>query len=96
MAQGTLNITDSIAASLRLIQHSPIPGGESEGEQVLFPGPQANMGRLWDLYQYEAQARAGPAGAVEAELPDPPLRPDDLSDAEIGNLSAVLVLSCIV
>ena len=96
MAQGTSNVTDCIPTGLRLLDRS-VYGGGSEWERAcaLFSAPQARIGRLWDLDRGEvveaalsADARTARNGELE---PSVSLQSaDDLTEADIGNLNAVL------
>ena len=55
MAQGTPNVADCIPAGLRLLEHRPVNGIGSDGEQAcaLLSGPQTEISRLWDFAGFD-------------------------------------------
>ena len=66
MAQGTPDLDQYFPAGLRILEHRPADGGESEREQAraLLSGPQARISRLRDLADLDEPSRAEPAGAA--------------------------------
>ena len=99
MAQGTPNFTDCIPASLWLLEHRQVSERGNEGKRTcdLLSGPQATISRLWDFDEVEtpagalgANARTGPDAAVALAPAVSHKRADDLTEADIDNLNAVL------
>lgn len=99
MAQGTTNFTDCIPANLRLLENRQGYGGGNEGEQTRapLPGPQAQISRLWDFDKVGSpdrapgtKSRTGPGAAVVPAYTISDRRADDLTEADIDNLNAVL------
>ena len=99
MAQGTENFKDCIPPSLRLLENRQVYGGGKEGERTCDhqSGPQATISRLWDFDEVETPD--GVLGAASPSTPDIAATPtctvsnkrsDDLTEADIDNLSAVL------
>ena len=87
MAQGTPNVAECIPTGLRLLEHQPVNGGGSGREQAcaFSSGPQAKVNRLWEFEDLGKASRAGPVN-----LNSPPQRANDLTEADRGNLNAVL------
>ena len=99
MAQGTENFKDCIAPSLRLLENRQVYAGGNEDERTCDSqsGPQAKISRLWDFDMVEtpdgplgANALADPSEAVTLAYTVSDKRSDDLTEADIGNLNAVL------
>ena len=99
MAQGTTNFTGSIPASLRLLEDRQVYGGGNEGERTsnTLSGLRARISRPWDFDRVEipgnalaADSRTRSDVVVVSASPDPYKRADDLSEADIDNLNAVL------
>ena len=122
MAQGTMNVAECIPAGSRLLEHHPVSGGGSDGNQAcaLFSGSQAKISRLWDFEDFDqapqsgpvnvvgltpnrggdqreaaadaliVNARTGPAAVDEIKSSGSLRRADELTETDIGNLSAVL------
>ncbi len=94
MAQGTENFTDCISASLRLLENRQVYGTGNEEERTRDPlsGPQTKISTLWDFDEVEtpdgarsANARIGLDAAAASHG-----QADDLTEADIDNLNAVL------
>ena len=99
MPQGTENFKDCIAPSLRLLENRQVYAGGNEGERTCASqsGPQAKISRLWDFDMVEttdgplgANALADPSEAVTLAYTVSDKRADDLTEADIDNLNAVL------
>ncbi len=84
MAQGTPDLEQYFPAGLRLLEHRPADGGESERDQAraLLSGPQARISRLRDLADFDQPSRPGPARAAGRTRN----RGGDLSEADVGAL----------
>ena len=99
MAQGTENFKDCIPASLRLLEGRQVYGGGNEGDRIcdVLLGPQAKISRLWDFDKVEApggalgdNSRTDPDVAVAPASTASNKQADDLTEADIDNLNAVL------
>ena len=99
MAQGTENFKDCIPASLRLLEGRQVYGGGNEGDRIcdVLSGPQAKISRLWDFDKVEApggalgdNSRTDPDVAVAPASTASNKQADDLTEADIDNLNAVL------
>ena len=99
MAQGKPNLTDCIPAPLRLLEHETANGGENDGERAsaCLSGPEGRISRLWAFDDPDRTHRSEPVNAVAGTFRtgvDEPCaslsRSDDLTEADIGNLNAVL------
>ena len=96
MAQGQPNLTDFIPAPLRLQQLHLANSGENDGEQAggFVAGSQAGTSRVWDFEDPSHAHRSEPVDVAAPTSEDGPYaslsRADDLTEAEIGNLNAVL------
>ena len=101
MAQGTPNVTDYIAAPLRLLEHRPANNGGGYREQAcaLLSGPQSKISRLSEFADFDERPlsepvnRAGPTpipSLQRSEGGGGTLIADDLTEADVGNLNAVL------
>ena len=86
MAQGTPDLEQYLPAGLRLLEHRPASGGESEREQAraLLPGPQARISRLRDRADLDEPSRPEPARATGRTRN----RGGDRSEADAGALNA--------
>ena len=86
MAQGTPDLEQYFPAGLRLLEHRPAGGGESEREQAraLLSGPQARISRLRDFAALDEPSRPGPARAAGRTRN----RGGDRSEADAGALIA--------
>ena len=76
MAQGTPDLEQYLPAGLRLLEHRPANGGESEREQAraLLSGPQARISRLRDLADFDEPSRPE-TGPSSRSHPEPGRRP---------------------
>ena len=86
MAQGTPDLEQYLPAGLRILEHRPANGGESEREQAraLLPGPQARISRLRDRADLDEPSRPEPARATGRTRN----RGGDRSEADAGALIA--------
>ena len=86
MAQGTPDLEQYFPAGLRLLEHRPAGGGESEREKVyaLPSEPQARISRLRDFSDLDGPSRPGPAGAAGRTRK----RAGDRSEGDTGALIA--------
>ena len=84
MAQGTPDLEQYLPAGLRLLEHRPASGGESEREQAraLLSGPQARISRLRNLADLDEPSRPEPARATGRTRN----RGGDRSEADAGAL----------
>ena len=85
MAQGTPNVADCIPAGLRLLEHRPVNGGESDREQACGPlsGPQAEISRIRDFADFNRDTKSEPVNLV-GPIPN---RDVDRSEAAAGVLN---------
>ena len=101
MAQSTPNLAIDNPAGLRLLENHPVNGGGSGNEQTcaVLPGPQARMSRRSAFDDLDVSPQPEPVNAdagtgttvmVETDLSDSSLRTDDLTEADLENLNAVL------
>lgn len=96
MAQGKPNLTDFIPAPLRLQQLHLSNRGENDGEQAwgFVAGSQAGTSRVWDFEDPSQVHRSEPVEVAAPTSEDGSYaslsRADDLTEAGIGNLNAVL------
>ena len=100
MAQGTTNFTECIPANLRLLDNRQDYADGNEGKRTsdTLSGPHAQISRLWHFDKAQRPDR-GTLGANALTSPEIAVTPshvvsdkrtDDLTDADIDNLNAVL------